>query len=74
MTGCSDRALLALLEERGPIRVTRLAAALDAHPLTVTQYCDDLRADGYVRRISSDVYVITEDGRSYLTALDDSQS
>ncbi|WP_049924368.1 MarR family transcriptional regulator [Halopiger djelfimassiliensis] len=69
MTGCSDRSLLRVLDERGPARVTVLAGELEAHPITVTQHCDDLQSDGYVRRLSADVYGITEDGREYLATL-----
>ncbi|WP_090383990.1 MarR family transcriptional regulator [Natronobacterium texcoconense] len=69
MVGCPDRSLLAALDEHGPVRVTSLASELDAHPITVTQRCDDLRSDGYVRRMSADTYTLTEDGREYLLTL-----
>ncbi|TYT64032.1 hypothetical protein FYC77_01495 [Natrialba swarupiae] len=58
---------MAVLEKQGPSRTTRLAAELEAHPITVTQRCDALQADGYVRRVSADVFGITEDGRAYLS-------
>ncbi|APW97212.1 hypothetical protein CHINAEXTREME_05250 [Halobiforma lacisalsi AJ5] len=70
MVRCSDRALLAALEERGPARVTQLAAELDAHPITVTQRCDALQSRGHVRRISTDMFGITEDGRAYLASIE----
>lgn len=70
MADCSDRALLAVLEKRGPTRVTRLAAELEAHPITVTDRCDALQADGHVRRVSGDIFGITADGREYLATLD----
>ena len=69
MTECSADALLTVLEERGPSRATRLAAELEAHPITVTQRCHELRADGYVRRVSADVFDITEEGRTHLATL-----
>ncbi|EMA43679.1 MarR family transcriptional regulator [Halobiforma nitratireducens] len=71
MSRCSDRALLELLAERGPLQVTHLAAALDVHPLTVTQRCDALQSNGYVRRVSADVFGLTEDGREHLASLTD---
>ena len=67
MTGCSPHELLTVLEEQGPVRATRLAAELEAHPLTVSQHCRELHADGYVRRVSADVFAVTDDGREYLT-------
>ena len=69
MAGCSAAELLTVLEERGPIRATRLAAELEAHPITVTQHCHELRSDGYVRRVSADVFGITEEGRAHLSTL-----
>ncbi|AFZ72989.1 MarR family winged helix-turn-helix transcriptional regulator [Natronobacterium gregoryi] len=69
MVSCPDRALLAALDEHGPVRVTVLAAELDAHPITITQSCDDLCSDGYVRRTTADTYVLTEDGREHLRTL-----
>lgn len=69
MVHCPERALLTVLDERGPTRVTALATELETHPITITQYCDDLRSDGYVYRVSADVYAISEAGRERLASL-----
>ena len=57
-----------MLDERGAVEVGTLAAALEEHPVTVTQVCYDLQADGHVRQVSGGVYTITDDGREFLTA------
>ncbi|ELY43359.1 hypothetical protein [Natronorubrum sulfidifaciens] len=69
MTRCSSRGLLSLLDERGPAAATSLAAALDAHPMTVRTKCHDLQSAGHVHQISGDVYTITEAGRDHLSTL-----
>ncbi len=69
MTHCSTRGLLDLLAERGPTEVTSLAAALEAHPVTVTKQCCELQSDGHVRQIAGGVYTITDTGEAYLVTL-----
>ncbi|MXV62371.1 MarR family transcriptional regulator [Natronorubrum sp. JWXQ-INN-674] len=73
MTACSTRGLLDLLDERGPTEIGVLAAALETHPVTVTNRCSTLQSDGYVRQISGGVYVITDDGEEYLTSLPEAE-
>ncbi|QFU84190.1 DeoR family transcriptional regulator [Natronorubrum aibiense] len=69
MTRCSSRGLLSLLDERGPVEATSLAAALDVHPMTVRTKCHELQSAGHVRQVSGGVYTITETGRDYLSTL-----
>jgi Mn-dependent DtxR family transcriptional regulator len=69
MSPPSERTLLAALNERGPIRVTSLSSALDAHPIAVDQRCYDLQSEGHVRRVSGEVYEITDDGQERLKRL-----
>ena len=69
MSPCSSRVVLHHLDERGPVEVTSLAAALDEHPMTVTKRCYDLQSEGHVRQISGGVYAITDDGQEYLEQL-----
>ncbi|NGM68817.1 MarR family transcriptional regulator [Natronolimnobius sp. AArcel1] len=65
---CPEHALLSVLDEHGPTRVTRLATELERHPLTVTTHCQQLHADGHVQRLAADVYGITATGRERLSA------
>ena len=74
MTDCSNRALLRVLDDRGPAATTELAGELGAHPLTVDHKCSELRAEGHVRQISVGVYSITDDGREYLVPLAETSS
>lgn len=69
MSPPSDRTLLAALDERGPISVTSLSSALDAHPIAVDQRCYDLQSNGHVQRISGGRYDITDDGQERLERL-----
>lgn len=71
MATFSNRTLLALLAERGPLDVASLAATLETHPLTVAQQCADLQSAGYVRQIGDDVYVLSDAGEDYLARLAD---
>ena len=72
MASCSRRTVLSTLAERGPLAVTALAAALEVHPLTVKQQCENLHAAGYARQVSGDVYDITAVGEAYLARRVDS--
>ena len=72
MPNCSSRAVLARLDECGPIGAPSVAEQLEVHPITVQNRCYQLQSDGYVFQISGGVYCITEDGREYLRTLEDS--
>ncbi|MFA9426691.1 MarR family transcriptional regulator [Natronorubrum sp. A-ect3] len=67
MCSCSSQKLLSILDERGPVDTSSLAAALGVHPLTVRTACRELHADGYVRQVSSGVYAITAAGKAHLS-------
>lgn len=69
MPGCSDKALLATLSERGPVEIASLATELETHPLTIHKRCGELQSAGHVRQVSGGVYAITDDGQAYLEAL-----
>ncbi|OVE84015.1 MarR family transcriptional regulator [Natronolimnobius baerhuensis] len=65
---CPAHAVLSVLDDQGPLRVTRLATELEVHPLTVTTHCEQLHTEGHIQRLSADVYGITSTGRNHLEA------
>jgi len=66
MTG-NDRPVLETLAADGPLAVVDLAAAIDAHPVTVDHVCDRLHERDEVRLIGGQRYAITAAGRRRLT-------
>ncbi|ELZ08165.1 hypothetical protein C478_19127 [Natrinema thermotolerans DSM 11552] len=65
MTG-NDRPILEVLAADGPLAVVDLAAAIDAHPVTVDHVCDRLYERDEVRLIGGQRYEITAAGRRRL--------
>lgn len=59
----TERAILETLVDEGPAHTTDLAASLDAHPLTVTERCERLAAEGYASRIAGGLFEVTDRGR-----------
>jgi DNA-binding Lrp family transcriptional regulator len=57
-----DAQILERLRADGPATGPEVAAAVDAHPATVSRRCDALQRAGRLRQATGGVYVVTERG------------
>lgn len=58
----NEREILELLADDGPMTVSRLAASLAAHPVTIERQCRDLQRTGRVRRCPGGAFAIDDFG------------
>jgi predicted ArsR family transcriptional regulator len=58
-----DGAIRSVVDERGPVTAAEIAAALDAHPVTVQRHCRQLQRAGRIETESGGGYVSSGDGR-----------
>ncbi|AGB38328.1 winged helix-turn-helix transcriptional regulator [Natronococcus occultus] len=58
----TEREILEILAADGPMTVSRLAATLAAHPVTIERQCRDLQRAGRVRRCPGGAFAIDDSG------------
>ncbi|WP_293033343.1 winged helix-turn-helix transcriptional regulator [Natronococcus sp.] len=61
-SGRSERAILELLSDDGPMTRSQLAERLAAHPVTIDRRCRDLQRAGRVRRCPGGAFAIDDSG------------
>lgn len=58
----SEREILELLSDDGPMTSTQLADRLAAHPVTIDRRCRDLQRAGRVRRCPGGAFAVDDSG------------